>query len=408
MSRMLDLIKASKVPAAILQLAARGALAVPTPEMLEILVYLTHNPIFGDQAKLTLAGWEEKSALSVLGDPDAPADVLSYFIAPDNIRTGLLPTLLENPSVSTTASQILAANCSPEVARVLARSARVRQTPTVVAVLLKNPNYTPEEGATLEMPDASLLEAESQPAASEFHEHHSEEPAVAYGAEQDSDEVLQVLTAFERQHAAEIAAEGHKPFQPLGGFVTELELKDGPEETATDAASPAHPAGAVPHSVAVAAAAKKKEKEKSQAGEKERISTLQKIARLDVKGRIHLAVRGNKEERSILIRDGTKLVALAVLESPKISDGEVEGFASQKNVLEAVLRGIPMKRRFAKNYTIMRNLVFNPRTPLDTSLGLMKNLLVNDLKNLSGNKEVSETIRKMALRNFRQKAQGKG
>lgn len=406
MSRMLDLVKASAVPAALMKVAARGALAVPAQEMLEILVYLTHNPIFGDQSKLTLAGWEEKSALTVLSDPNAPADVLSYFIAPDNIRLGLLPTLLENPSVPSEAMQTLAAACSREVAQVLVQSVRFRRTPSAVAALLRNHNYSPEEGIALEMPEAPP-EAEPHPAASEFHEHHEEEHAVAYGAEQDSDEVLQVLTAFERQHAAEIAAEANKPFQPLGGFVTELELKDGPEETAADAAAPAPAAGAVPHSVAVAAAAKQKQKDKAQAGEKERISTLQKIARLDVKGRIHLAVRGNKEERSILIRDGTKLVALAVLESPKIGDAEVEGFASQKNVLEAVLRAIPMKRRFAKNYSIMRNLVFNPRTPLDCSLGLMKNLLVNDLKNLAGNKEVSETIRKMALRSFRQKAQGK-
>ena len=142
--------------------------------------------------------------------------------------------------------------------------------------------------------------------------------------------------------------------------------------------------------------------------EERRDSTLQKIAKLDIKGRISLAMRGSKEERSILVRDGTKLVALAVLESPKVSDGEVEGFALQKNVLEAVLRAIPLKRRFAKNYSIMRNLVYNPRTPLDLSLGLMKNLLIHDLKNLSANKEVSETIRKLALRMFKQKMDKKG
>ena len=92
-----------------------------------------------------------------------------------------------------------------------------------------------------------------------------------------------------------------------------------------------------------------------------------------------------------------------MLDSPKITDGEVEKFAGQKNVLEAVLRAIPMKRRFAKNYAIVRALVFNPRTPLDVALGLMKNLLVADLKNLSGNKEVAETVRKLALRMFKQK-----
>ena len=63
---------------------------------------------------------------------------------------------------------------------------------------------------------------------------------------------------------------------------------------------------------------------------------MQKINSLDIKGRIQLALKGNKEERSILVRDGTKVVALAVLEAPKISDGEVEKIASQKNGISAL------------------------------------------------------------------------
>ena len=100
-------------------------------------------------------------------------------------------------------------------------------------------------------------------------------------------------------------------------------------------------------------------------------------------------------------------MALSVLESPKISDGEVEKFAGQRNVLEALLRGIPMKRRFAKNYVVVRNLVANPRTPIDVSLPLMKNLLVNDLRALSGNKDVSDTIRKVAMKMFKMKSGAK-
>ena len=38
----------------------------------------------------------------------------------------------------------------------------------------------------------------------------------------------------------------------------------------------------------------------------------------------------------------------------------------------------------------------------------MKILLIRDLKNLSGNKEVSDTIRKVALRMFKQKLEKKG
>jgi len=72
-------------------------------------------------------------------------------------------------------------------------------------------------------------------------------------------------------------------------------------------------------------------------------------------------------------------------------------------VREAVLRGIPMNRRFSKNYAVVLNLVFNPRTPLDLSLSLMKNLLVGDLRNLSNNKEISDTVRKLATKMFKQK-----
>jgi hypothetical protein len=77
-------------------------------------------------------------------------------------------------------------------------------------------------------------------------------------------------------------------------------------------------------------------------------------------------------------------------------------------VLEAVLRGISMKRRFIKQYAVMRNLVFNPRSPIDVSLGLIKNLLIQDLRSLTGNKEVSDTVRKLATRMFRQKLEVTG
>ena len=158
---------------------------------------------------------------------------------------------------------------------------------------------------------------------------------------------------------------------------------------------------------AAAVAAAHAKKHSAPGHEERRDSTLQKIAKLDIKGRIALAMRGNKEERSILIRDSTKLVALAVLDSPKVSDGEVEAFALQKNVLEAVLRAIPMKRKFAKNYASCGTWYTTRARRIDVSLGLMKNLLIHDLKNLSENKEVSDTIRKLALRMFKQKTEKK-
>ena len=224
-----------------------------------------------------------------------------------------------------------------------------------------------------------------------------------------------MVTAFISEHAAEIAAEGDKPFQAIGGIYEKEGHAEEPASAAASASAATAPAAVStgsPTPAGAATAAKpalatKPNPHKAYVNpqDEQRGSVLQKIAKLDIKGRIQLAMKGTKEERSILVRDGTKIVALAVLDSPKITDGEVEKFASQKNVLEAVLRYIPMKRRFAKNYAVIRNLVFNPRTPLDVALGLMKNLLTADLRNLSGNKEVSETIRKLALRMFKQKSE---
>jgi hypothetical protein len=210
----------------------------------------------------------------------------------------------------------------------------------------------------------------------------------------------ETVAAYMTEHAHAIAAEGEKPFQAIGGIVELLGQDYFPvldsEEISTPPAPEPVPSPTAAKPIVAAAPQKPPAPPK-------RENTMQKINGLDVKGRIQLALKGNKEERSILIRDGTKVVSLAVLEAPKLSDGEVEKFASQKNVLEAVLRQIPLKRRFMKNYIVVRNLVANPRTPLDLGLGLMKNLLIGDLKNLSANKEISETVRKLALKMYKQK-----
>jgi len=408
MPRMLDLIRTSSVPATLMQAAARGALSVPPEDMIEILVHLAnHNKVFGQQARMTLAGWDEKSSLAAAANPNTPQEVLEYLTSLENLRPRLLPALLENPSVSDSTLTVMATTGSREVVEAMRHSPRVQNLPAILHAITSNPNATSTETAQLH----------EQLVASGFEESLPESEPTGEGSvastpatgDRDAD-VDEGVTTYIAEHAKEIAAEAGKPFQPLGGIhefdISSTQVAAAPEittsapEAVVAAAKPAAPAQAA----AAAAPAKPVPKKPQPGQEQERGSALQKISQLDVKGRIQMAMKGTKEERSILIRDSTKLVALAVLESPKISDGEVEKFASQKNVLEAVLRQIPMKRRFMKNYSVVRNLVANPRTPLDVSLGLMKNLLVADLRNLSSNKEVSDTIRKLALKMFKQKS----
>jgi hypothetical protein len=410
MPRMIELIRSSSVPATLMQSAARGALSVPAAEMIEILVHLAnHNKIFGQTARMTLAGWDEKACLAAASDRNTPQEVLQYFIALENLRPRLLPALLENPAISDTTLDVIAATGPREVVEAMRQSLRVQKSPTILHALTANPNATQSETAQLHEKllasgfESAPLEAATKQAG-EVPGESGAEGATAVGDERD-----EAVSAYFTEHAKEIAADEGKPFQPLGGMYefeatsVESPVFPSPDPAEAHVATPSAeaPAGNAPATgpSKTATAAKKAHVPR----EDERGSVLQRIAKLDIKGRIQMAMKGSKEERSILIRDGTKLVALAVLESGKITDGEVEKFASQKNVLEAVLRQIPMKRRFIKNYNVVRNLVANPRTPIDVSLGLMKNLLVADLRHLASNKEVSETIRKLALKMFKQK-----
>jgi hypothetical protein len=137
------------------------------------------------------------------------------------------------------------------------------------------------------------------------------------------------------------------------------------------------------------------------------MSPLQRIAQMTVGERVQLGMKGSREDRYILIRDGSKVVSSAVLESPKVTDQEVETFAGMKNVQQSVLRGIAGKRKFMKLYPVMRALTANPRCPLDVALPIMKSLLVQDLRNLSMNKNVPDTLRKVARKMYLEKSNSK-
>ena len=123
-----------------------------------------------------------------------------------------------------------------------------------------------------------------------------------------------------------------------------------------------------------------------------------KIAKMGVAQKVKLALLGSREERAILIRDGSRVVSRAVLSSPKLSDVEVESFAALKNVDQDVLRTISMNRKFMKNYAVMKTLVANPRLPIDIGLTLMPRLIQNDLLMLTKNRDVADVIRKMAVK----------
>jgi hypothetical protein len=398
MAPILELIKKNAVPVNVMRSAARGALPLSADETLEVLVYMAQHPLFGQDARMTLAGWDPQSAIEVLSKDTAAAEVLLYYWQPENRRPMLMPTLIENLAIPENLLMELADTASRETVKMLLVSARARTMPGVVEALLGNANLNPEEAQQLQggNSEPETASQQTEPTLEEFEVVPDPESAAA-------------LEAFQREHAAAIAAEEGKPF--------ELVKDEEPAAEATAvAASDGEEAGEQADAVASAssqAAAKEdalrrglsfEDPDDFDAAEKKKLTVLQRVSKLNVGQRIKLGFIGGKEERALLIRDTARLVQNAVLSSPKLTDAEAESFAASKNLQENVFREIARQRRFLKLYPVVRNLANNPRCPLDISLTLVKTLHVYDLKSLRHNKNVPDTIRKVAAKLYTDKA----
>jgi hypothetical protein len=399
MAPILELIKKNAVPVNVMRSAARGALPLSADETLEVLVYMAQHPLFGQDARMTLAGWDAQSALEVLNKDTATPEVLLYYWQPENRRPVLMPTLIENPAIPENLLMELADTASRETVKMLLASARARSTPGVVEALLGNSNLNPEEALELQggNPQAEVAPQQPEQTLEEFEVLPDPESAAA-------------LEAFQREHAAAISAEEGKPFElvkdeePAGEAITTDAASVGEEsgEPVEAVASTGAQAGAAQHAFARGIAPENADE--FEAAEQKKLTVLQRVSKLNVGQRIKLGFIGGKEERALLIRDTARLVQNAVLSSPKLTDAEAESFAASKNLQENVFREIARQRRFLKLYPVVRNLANNPRCPLDISLTLVKTLHVFDLKSLRHNKNVPDTIRKVAAKLYAEKA----
>jgi hypothetical protein len=124
----------------------------------------------------------------------------------------------------------------------------------------------------------------------------------------------------------------------------------------------------------------------------------QLLSALPIIERMKLAMKGTRAQRAQLVRDSNKLVAAAVLSSPKLTEIEVEAFAKMANVGEEVLRTIAMNRTWTKNYGVIAGLAKNPKTPPALSMNLLQRLNDRDLKMLAIDRNVPEGVRLAARR----------
>jgi len=130
--------------------------------------------------------------------------------------------------------------------------------------------------------------------------------------------------------------------------------------------------------------------------EGKRLTLSQRVMKMSITEKIKLATVGNREARSLLIRDNNKLVAVAVIRSPRITDGEVLRVAANRASPDEVLRIIYGNREWTKKYPVKVALVKNPKTPLAISLRFLAGLRESEVKELARDRNVPSSIQQAA------------
>jgi hypothetical protein len=122
--------------------------------------------------------------------------------------------------------------------------------------------------------------------------------------------------------------------------------------------------------------------------EGKRMTLTQQVMKMSVSQRIKLAILGNKEARTILLRDTNKLVAMAAIQGPRITEGEVMRVANNRTAMDEQLRYICNNRDWTKSYQLRMALVKNPKVQLPVAMRFLVTLREPDIREISRSKNV--------------------
>jgi hypothetical protein len=124
-----------------------------------------------------------------------------------------------------------------------------------------------------------------------------------------------------------------------------------------------------------------------------RLQTLMKMTPME---KIRAALLGDQFDRSVLVRDSNKIVAMATIKSPKIRENEIVVFSGNRSLSHDVIRYIANRRDWVKLYTVKLNLVMNPKTPMSRAMTLLGFLNAHDIQKVARSKNISSALAKAA------------
>ena len=368
--------------------AARGMLPLQQSDLLEVLVALTTS----DDAQISAAAAEtlrsespEDLLLAAKAEDTAP-NVLAYLATQADGPSAVYEATILNTRTPNQALAKLAATTSDSalLELITINQQRLVRCPEIIDAILQNPACGGE------------AERRARETRKEFFEKER-------GARQIADELRArgQTAAAEFFETAELTTPaGELNLDDAWLIAQHIEVSDADLD---DAWLPAERyEGLVSETAADVSANVQRiiENERLETGDisAERVSLIRKIMFMNTKDRMKLAMKGDREARSILIRDSNKVVCSAVVNNPRITEQEIENIAAMRTVSDEVLRIIALNRSWARSYPIIHNLARNPRTPIPTAMTILLRIRTKDLQNLTQNRNVSEAVRRQAYR----------
>ena len=385
---VVEAIISGKAPQPARLAAARGMLPLQQGDLLEVLVALTTS----DDAQISAAATEtlksespEDLLLAAKAEDTAP-NVLAYLATqPDGTSEVYEATILNVRTPDQALAKLAATTAHSSLLELITiNQQRLVRCPEIIDAILQNPACGGE------------AERRARETRKEFFEKER-------GARQIADELRArgQTAAAEFFETAELTTPGGDLSLDDAWLIAQhIEVSDADLD---DAWLPAERYDELVSESAADVSANFQrviEHERLERGDvsTERVSLIRKIMFMNTKDRMKLAMKGDREARSILIRDSNKVVCSAVVNNPRITEQEIENIAAMRTISDEVLRLIALNRSWARSYPIIHNLARNPRTPIPTVMNILIRIKTKDLQNLTQNRNVSEAVRRQAQR----------
>ena len=374
-----------KAPAQAKLAAAQGLLPLPQADLLEVLVALrkSEDAELVEAANATLDSQTPDDLLNAAKSPETSSAVLDYVAHSAKGDRQIHEAIVLNSNTSDAAVASLAATSSDSALLdlIAMNQTRLVRHPAIIEAILANSDRSPESERRARETKREFFEKErgAQQIAQELR-------AQGKGAAAEFFENAEFSEGVSAEDAWLLASHIEVSDADLdSSWLPSERYEDLVEETAEERD---------------ANFKRMLEYEQLEMGEvpAERVSLIRQLMFMNTRDRMKMARKGDREARSILVRDSNKLVSAAVINNPRINDQEVETISALRTVSAEVLRLVSLNRGWARSYPIIHNLVRNPRTPIPTVLGILPRIRTKDLFQLSQNKNVSELVRRQATR----------